>query len=194
MAGHAVPLDERLRLVGQPDVEAEDRVDPRVRWLAAQAPAWKQAGEKTLVFAAHRDSLELIKSGLRRDVQLRVGLFHEDLAPAQRDIEVAQFRLPDGPSMLVSTECGGEGRNFEFCTRLVLFDLPWNPVTVEQRIGRLDRIDRSLPVEIVYFRPASMLGGAVVSLYESLGLFTGSRIGPSWPSLSWLGCRPTWKS
>ncbi len=151
--------------------ERADRVDPRVHWLAAQAPAWKEAGEKTLVFAAHRDSLELIKSGLRRDVQLRVGLFHEDLAPAQRDIEVAQFRLPDGPSMLVSTECGGEGRNFEFCTRLVLFDLPWNPVTVEQRIGRLDRIDRSLPVEIVYFRPASMLGGAVVALYESLGLF-----------------------
>ena len=148
-----------------------DRTDPRVRWLAVEARAWKAAGEKTLVFAAHRESLELIKTGLRRDAQLRVGLFHEDLSPAQRDIEVAQFRLPDGPSMLVSTECGGEGRNFEFCTRLVLFDLPWNPVTVEQRIGRLDRIDRRMPVEIVYFRPASKLGGAVVSLYEAIGLF-----------------------
>ena len=148
-----------------------DRKDPRVRWLAAQAPRWKTAGEKTLVFAAHRDTLEVIKTGLRRDAQLRVGLFHEDLSPAQRDIEVAQFRLADGPSMLVSTECGGEGRNFEFCTRLVLFDLPWNPVTVEQRIGRLDRIDRRFPVEIVYFRSVSPLGNAVVSLYESLGLF-----------------------
>ena len=75
-------------------------------------------------------------------MQLRVGVFHEDLSPGQRDIEVAQFRLPAGPSMLVSTECGGEGRNFEFCTRLVLFDLPWNPMLVEQRIGRLDRIGR----------------------------------------------------
>ena len=47
--------------------------------------------------------------------------------------------------MLISTECGGEGRNFEFCTRLVLFDLPWNPMVVEQRIGRLDRIGRTHP-------------------------------------------------
>ena len=64
---------------------------------------------------------------LSRRAQTRVGVFHEDLSPGQRDIEVAQFRLASGPSMLVSTECGGEGRNFEFCTRLVLFDLPWNP-------------------------------------------------------------------
>jgi ATP-dependent helicase HepA len=74
--------------------------------------------------------------------------------------------------MLVSTECGGEGRNFEFCTRLVLFDLPWNPMTVEQRIGRLDRIGRRIPVEIVYFRPPAGLGSVVARLYEELGLFT----------------------
>ena len=53
-----------------------------------------------------------------------------------------------GASLLVSTECGGEGRNFEFCTRLVLFDLPWNPVTVEQRIGRLDRIGQTQTIRI----------------------------------------------
>ncbi len=73
--------------------------------------------------------------------------------------------------MLVSTECGGEGRNFEFCTRLVLFDLPWNPMLVEQRIGRLDRIGRRIPVEIVTFHPPSGLGRAVADLYEQLGLF-----------------------
>ena len=46
---------------------------------------------------------------------------------ARRDIEVAQFRGPTGRASSISTECGGEGRNFEFCHRLVLFDLPWNP-------------------------------------------------------------------
>jgi ATP-dependent helicase HepA len=66
---------------------------------------------------------------------------------------VARFREAGGPSLLVSTEAGGEGRNFEFCRRLVLFDLPWKPTVVEQRIGRLDRIGRRLPVDIVYFRP-----------------------------------------
>jgi len=84
---------------------------------------------------------------------------------------VAQFRLPEGPSILISTEAGGEGRNFQFCRRLVLFDLPWNPAVVEQRIGRLDRIGRTIPTEIVYFRPPSGLGRAVAGLYEEIGLF-----------------------
>ena len=147
------------------------QTDPRLLWLAEQARHWKTAGDKTLVFVAHRESLELIRTAMSRLAQTRVGVFHEDLSPAQRDIEVAQFRLMSGPSMLVSTECGGEGRNFEFCTRLVLFDLPWDPMVVEQRIGRLDRIGRQIPVEIVYFRPPGGVGAAVVRLYESLGLF-----------------------
>jgi len=147
------------------------RTDPRIEWLAEQAPRWKRNGDRTLVFVALRETLEEIRKALSRRVQLRTGVFHEELSPGQRDIEVAQFRRPGGPSMLVSTECGGEGRNFEFCTRMVLFDLPWNPMTVEQRIGRLDRIGRRRPVEIVYFKPPSGLGLAVAELYETLGLF-----------------------
>jgi ATP-dependent helicase HepA len=72
---------------------------------------------------------------------------------------------------MISTEAGGEGRNFEFCRRLVLFDLPWKPTVVEQRIGRLDRIGRRIPVEIVYFRPPAGIEGFVVRLYEALGVF-----------------------
>ena len=144
--------------------------DPRLTWLAAQGRAWKQAGDKTLVFVAHRESLEKIRDRMSH-VPLRVGVFHEDLSAGQRDIEVAQFRLADGPSMLISTECGGEGRNFEFCTREVLFDLPWNPMLVEQRIGRLDRIGRKIPVEIVYFHPPSGLGATIAELYDELGIF-----------------------
>jgi ATP-dependent helicase HepA len=53
----------------------------------------------------------------------------------------------------------------------VLYDLPWKPSTVEQRIGRLDRIGRRIPVEIVYFRPASDIGADVVRVFERLGLF-----------------------
>jgi len=148
-----------------------DRKDPRLAWLAREAPCWRDAGDKTLVFVAHRETLERVRAAMSRRAQLRVGVFHEDLSPGQRDIEVAQFRLSGGPSMLVSTECGGEGRNFEFCTRLVLYDLPWNPMTVEQRIGRLDRIGRRRPVDILYPRPPSGVGARVVELYESLGLF-----------------------
>ncbi|HEV7517182.1 MAG TPA: SNF2-related protein, partial [Thermoanaerobaculia bacterium] len=104
---------------------AADRADPRLAWLAEQAPGWAKGREKTLVFVAHRESLERIKEELERRALSRVALFHEGLSPERRDIEVAQFRSPDGPSLLLSTEAGGEGRNFEFCRRLILFDLPW---------------------------------------------------------------------
>ena len=135
-----------------------DASDPRLEWLLSQAPRWRDARDKTLVFVAHRETLEMLRTALSHRAQLATGVFHEDLSPAQRDTEVARFRDHDGPSLLVSTESGGEGRNFEFCRRLVLFDLPWKPSIVEQRIGRLDRIGRRIPVEIVYFRPPSGIG------------------------------------
>jgi ATP-dependent helicase HepA len=148
-----------------------DADDPRIAWLVTHAPRWKAAGEKTLVFVRHAETLEMLRTALSHRAQVASGLFHETLSPARRDIEVAQFRHPDGPSMLISTECGGEGRNFEFCHRLVLFDLPWSPVVVEQRIGRLDRIGRRHPVSIVFFRPAAGIGADAARLFEAIGLF-----------------------
>jgi ATP-dependent helicase HepA len=161
------PNDAELRA----QALAMDAVDPRIEWLAAQAPRWRDAKEKTLVFVAHRETLEMLREKLSQRAQLATGIFHEALTPARRDTEVARFREADGPSLLISTECGGEGRNFEFCRRLILFDLPWKPSVVEQRIGRLDRIGRKIPVEVVYFRPASGIGRDVVRLFEALGLF-----------------------
>jgi ATP-dependent helicase HepA len=144
--------------------------DPRLRWLIEQSGRWVGPGEKTLVFVAHRETLDLLRTAIERQGR-RAGIFHEDLSPERRDIEVAQFRLAEGPSILISTEAGGEGRNFQFCRRLVLFDLPWNPTVVEQRIGRLDRIGRTLPTEILYFRPPGGFARAVAELYERIGLF-----------------------
>ncbi|NOT25537.1 MAG: DEAD/DEAH box helicase family protein [Acidobacteria bacterium] len=151
--------------------EALDNTDARLDWLLKQAPLWRRAHEKTLVFVAHRETLEMLRTALSNRAQIATGVFHEELTPARRDTEVARFREPEGPSVLVSTECGGEGRNFEFCRRLVLFDLPWKPSVVEQRIGRLDRIGRRIPVEIVYFRPPTGIGRDVVRLFEALGIF-----------------------
>jgi ATP-dependent helicase HepA len=145
--------------------------DGRLDWLLTQAKRWRAADEKTLVFTARRETLEMLRQAFSARAQLATGVFHEELSTARRDIEVARFRAEDGPSLLVSTEAGGEGRNFEFCHRLVLYDLPWNPATVEQRIGRLDRIGRRMPVEIVYFRPASGVEAAAVRLFEQLGIF-----------------------
>jgi ATP-dependent helicase HepA len=148
-----------------------DANDARLQWLVSKAPAWRAAGEKTLVFVAHHETLEVVRDALSQRTQLASGLFHEGLSVVRRDTEVARFREADGPSLLVSTESGGEGRNFEFCRRLILFDLPWKPTVVEQRIGRLDRIGRRDAVEIVYFRRRAGIDADVVRLYEALGLF-----------------------
>jgi ATP-dependent helicase HepA len=150
---------------------AADERDPRLQWLAEQLPEWKAAGEKTLVFVAHDETLEWLRTALGHRTGLATAAFHEGLTPQRRDIEVARFREAAGPSVLFSTECGGEGRNFEFCRRLVLFDLPWSPSVVEQRVGRLDRIGRRVDVEIVYFVPPAGLGAAVAGIHEALGVF-----------------------
>jgi ATP-dependent helicase HepA len=190
-AAHAIARRDKARLLRAafssgasllaklPKDDAETRrlaeswlaADPRIAWLAREAPQWKARGEKTLVFAAERETLEHLRTELTRRAQIKTGVFHEDLSPGQRDIEVAQFRLASGPSLLLATECGGEGRNFEFCHRLVLFDLPWSANVIEQRIGRLDRIGRDKPVEIAYVRPPEGLGASIAALFETIGLF-----------------------
>jgi ATP-dependent helicase HepA len=161
------PEDDTLRQ----QARSMDAGDWRIEWLLSKAPGWRAAGEKTLIFVAYRETLEMVRSELGRGAQLASGVFHEELSVVRRDTEVARFRDPDGPSLLVSTESGGEGRNFEFCRRLVLFDLPWTPTVVEQRIGRLDRIGRRDSVEVVYFCPPSGIAADVVRLHEALGLF-----------------------
>lgn len=146
--------------------------DLRLDWVVQHYRTWQTAGDKMLIFVNRRASLDFLKTELERRTMSRVAVFHEDLPTATRDLEVAQFALPDGPTMMISTEAGGEGRNFEFCRGLILFDLPWSPGLVEQRIGRLDRINRRRPVEIYYFVPQHPFAAQLVRLYEALGVFT----------------------
>ena len=170
-AGDKLQVRRRWERIERALAEPTGPDDPRIVWLARQEPQWRSRGEKMLVFVHRREALEVIKNELERRTFHPVAVFHEDLSPAARDLEVARFAREDGPTILVSTESGGEGRNFEFCRGLVLFDLPWNPVLVEQRIGRLDRISRKRPVEIFPFVPAEGLGAQVARLYDALGIF-----------------------
>ncbi len=153
----------------------EDLSDPRVEWIVEKTRAFANGGEeegKTLIFCHERHTLNALKDVLETGTRKRVGIFHEELSPDRRDIECAEFRREDGPQYLISTECGGEGRNFEFCRRLVMFDMPRDPAAVEQRIGRLDRINRTRPVEIIYFRPPGGFESELVKLYEAIGVFS----------------------
>ena len=169
--GNVLEKKRRLEALQAALTEPHGTEDPRLLWIVERAPQWKKRGEKNLVFVSNRSALDFLKRELEFRIGQRVAVFHEDLTPGQRDIEVAQFAQSEGAGILISTECGGEGRNFEFCRRLILFDLPWNPALVEQRIGRLDRISRRRPVEISYFRHPSGFGRPLVELYEHLGMF-----------------------
>jgi len=145
------------------------RKDPRSEWLSARVHEWHRKKEKALVFVRDLDRLEKLKKHVEQATRTHIAVFHESLTPAQRDIEVARFRETNLP-VLICTEAGAEGRNFQFCDRMVHFDLPSDPVAVEQRIGRLDRIGRTKDVEIVYFRGADSKPD-VARLYERLDLF-----------------------
>jgi len=145
------------------------RKDARVHWLIEHAQQCVEWREKTLVFVREVESLLALQEVLEARVQLRIPVFHEGLDAGVRDIEIAQFRDSASPLLLCS-EAGGEGRNFQFCDRMVHFDLPFDPAVLEQRIGRLDRIGRKKPVEIVYFRYEGS-SFDLAQLFERLNVF-----------------------
>lgn len=81
-------------------------------------------------------------------------MFHENMSIMQRDKAAANFSKPNGANLLIASEIGSEGRNFQFSHHLVLFDLPLDAALVEQRIGRLDRIgqEKDIIVHVPYVK------------------------------------------
>lgn len=129
-------------------------------------------GEKLLVFVESVSALLALQERIEGRAGCRCAVFHEDLAAKERDLQVALFRNPEGYPVLLSTESGGEGRNFQFCHRLVHFDLPWEPSRIEQRIGRLDRIGQTFEVEsTVFLIEDTVEEQAVTLLDERVGVF-----------------------
>jgi len=106
--------------------------------LLTQNPA-----EKKMVFVHHRDSLGHL-ADLLRGQQTAFALFDGAMSGPAKDAAVDAFRA-DAPVLLCS-ESGGEGRNLQFCNTLINFDIPWNPMAIEQRIGRIDRIGQTREV------------------------------------------------
>lgn len=120
--------------------------DPRIHWLVETLA--ELAPQKVLLICRSLEKVEAIDAALRRHVNLKTGIFHEGLTLVQRDRQAAWFAEPDGARLLLCSEIGSEGRNFQFAHHLVLFDLPLNPELLEQRIGRLDRIGQGSDIEI----------------------------------------------
>ena len=120
--------------------------DPRVLWLVELLQ--KLEPQKVLVIGHTIEKAEALDAALRRHLTIKTGIFHEGLTLVQRDRNAAWFAEPDGARLLICSEIGSEGRNFQFAHHLVLFDLPLNPELLEQRIGRLDRIGQTEDIQI----------------------------------------------
>ncbi|MEE2961233.1 MAG: SNF2-related protein [Myxococcota bacterium] len=129
-----------------PDDEGLPTGDSRLRWLVEFIR--EQPNEKLLVFVESSIAVRSLKEHLSLFVGDKIAVFYRDLSARDQDRQVAWFRDPQGPQIMLSTEAGGEGRNFQFCHRLVLYDLPWRPATIEQRIGRIDRVGQEHDVQV----------------------------------------------
>ena len=134
------------RGAGGEGVVALDARDPRIAWLVrflAENP-----DDKVLLITSRKDDVFALQELLPTLTTVPFASFHENLTMTTRDKNAAWFAQPEGARLLMCSEIGSEGRNFQFAKHLVLFDLPADPGVLEQRIGRLDRIGRHGDVHI----------------------------------------------
>lgn len=120
-----------------------DAEDPKAAaFLQVLQEKNQRPNNKVLVFSTFRHTLAYLNAKVR-NTQVRVGLIHGDIADDERADLRRRFALPKDDEqaidVLLSSEVGCEGLDFQFCDMLVNYDLPWNPMRIEQRIGRIDR-------------------------------------------------------
>lgn len=155
---------------GESGIRYSYKDDPRLEWLAGYLRKHRTA--KVLLICRSQRKVAAIAAALQEIITVKTGLFHEGLPLVQRDRQAAWFAEPDGARLLLCSEIGSEGRNFQFAHHLVLFDLPLNPGLVEQRIGRLDRIGQTQTIQIHVPYLAGSAEECVVEWYQrGLGAF-----------------------
>lgn len=121
--------------------------DPRIEWTGDFLR--DNRSRKILVIASSADTALNLVDQLKFKYGIRAAVFHEGMSLVERDRAAADFADHDsGAQVLICSEIGSEGRNFQFAHHLLLFDLPVNPDLLEQRIGRLDRIGQNAVINI----------------------------------------------
>ncbi|NRB37242.1 MAG: RNA polymerase-associated protein RapA [Pseudomonadales bacterium] len=121
--------------------------DARVDWLTDMLD--DNPNEKFLLICHTADTAITLEEYLRSRRGVRSAVFHEHLSLIARDRAAAYFAdSEDAAQILICSEIGSEGRNFQFAKHIIMFDLPVNPDLLEQRIGRLDRIGQKNDINI----------------------------------------------
>ncbi|MBI3946410.1 MAG: DEAD/DEAH box helicase family protein [Armatimonadetes bacterium] len=105
----------------------------------------RRHSEKTIVFTRFRETQRYLAEALDQ-AGIGTALFSSELSRAEKEAQIALFA--NERPVLLSTDVGSEGRNLQFCHALVNYDLPWNPMKIEQRVGRIHRIGQTEEVHI----------------------------------------------
>jgi SNF2 family DNA or RNA helicase len=142
----------------------------KVAVLLDRLGRFTQAGEKVLVFTAFRQTLELLADQVPGAVpggpgRLSTAVYHGSLPRTEKEAAIAAFR--DEAQVLLSTESAGEGRNLQFCHVMVNMDLPWNPMQIEQRLGRLHRVGQEHDVLLTNLVASGTIEEQVLRVLEA---------------------------
>jgi superfamily II DNA/RNA helicase len=163
------------KIAEQPKLPASDRT--RLTDLAERALAQHEStkvgrllglldevGDKMVIFTQFRATQELLERRLK-EAGHGVAVFHGGLSRMEKEAAIDQFRGP--ARLLLCTEAGSEGRNLQFAHAVCNFDLPWNPMKIEQRIGRLSRIGQTRDVHVFNLVAAGTVEASVLHLLEA---------------------------
>ncbi len=137
------------------DVEGIPKIEFTIKYLREQLGELAQNQnkiQKIIVLAEEKATVLALDSQLKLATSaVRAALFHSGLGLRERDRQAAYFADPEGAQVLFCSAIGSEGRNFQFANSLILYDFPSDPLLIEQRIGRLDRIGREGEVLVDVF-------------------------------------------
>ena len=156
-----------LDKVGWSDLTARARAIERPRKtdeLLVRLRTHVERGEKVLVFTAFRHTLDALAAEVKA-AGIPAACYHGSLSRREKDAAIGEFR-GDVP-VLLSTESAGEGRNLQFCHIMINMDLPWNPMQIEQRLGRLHRVGQEYDVLLANLVSRGTIEERILHVLES---------------------------
>lgn len=136
---------------------------------------FKSKTKKLVIFALFRKTLKYLAIRLKK-AGFNSVIIHGQVSSEDRNKILHQFKTDDNTQILLSSEVGSEGLDMQFCNSMVNYDLPWNPMVVEQRIGRIDRFGQKAKVVNIYniIVSDSIQEMIYMRLLDRIGIFKGT--------------------
>jgi SNF2 family DNA or RNA helicase len=166
LADHDALAADRETLLALADRAGQIAAWAKGRALEKLLQAQLAAGsdEKLIIFTHFRVTLDLL-ADLLRGMNVNFVLYHGGLTQAAKNEAISRFEVE--AQALLSTEAAGEGRNLQFCRNMINFDLPWNPMRIEQRVGRIHRVGQTREVNIFNLSAEDTVEDYILNILDS---------------------------